>query len=76
MLNNKIIGKKLRGWRKEMRLTKKSLGNLVGCKYGTISGYETGRYLISIPVLYRICKKYNISVDYLLGKIDDPKYLK
>ena len=36
---------------------------------------EKGKYLISIPFLYTICKKYNISADYLLGKIDNPKYL-
>ena len=32
-------------------------------------------FLIATPFLYTICKKYNISADYLLGKIDNPKYL-
>ncbi len=43
---------------------------------GTIANYELGINLIATPFLYSICKKYNISADYLLGKIDKPKYLK
>ena len=38
--------------------------------------YEKGKTLILTSFLYTICKKYNISADYLLGKIDEPKYLK
>ncbi len=41
-----------------------------------ITNYENGKHLIATPFLYTICSKYNISADYLLGKIDSPKYLK
>ena len=41
----------------------------------TISKIENGHNIIATPFLYQICKKYNISADYLLGKIDSPKYL-
>ena len=72
-LNNKIVGQRLKIIRKKYKLTQENLGKIAGCSYGTIAGYEIGRYLISTPTLYKICKKYNISADYLLGKIDNNK---
>ena len=67
---------RLKELRKEHKLTQTQLGKVLGCSYGTIAGYERGRYLIATPFLYTICKKYNISADYLLGKTNNPKYLK
>ena len=75
-LNYKIVGERIKSIRIEKQLTQRKLGKVTGCSYGTIAGYEAGRYLISVPVLYKICKTYNISADYLLGKTDTPKYLK
>ena len=72
-LNLKLIGIKLKELRKNYNLTQEELGNIVGCSYGTIAGYEIGRYLISIPILYKICKKYHISADYLLGRLESYK---
>ena len=40
-----------------------------------LAKYEKGKYIIATTYLYQICKRYNISADYLLGKIDSPKYL-
>lgn len=75
-INSKLSGKRLKEFRKENKLTLIKLGEILNCSYGTIAGYESGRYLIATPFLYDLCKKYNISADYLLGKIDSPKYLK
>ena len=69
-------GIRLKEFRKELKLTQTALSNELNCSYGTIAGYERGRYLIATPFLFVICKKYHISADYLLGKIDEPKYLK
>ncbi len=71
----KLSGKRLKEFRKSNKMTLIKLSNILKCSYGTIAGYEQGRYLIATPFLYTICKKYNISADYLLGKIDSPKYL-
>ena len=70
-----LAGQRLKEFRKEFRLTQTELGKVLGCSYGTIAGYERGRYLIATPFLYTICSKYHISADYLLGKIDQPKYI-
>lgn len=69
-------GQRLKEFRKEIKKTQTGLASELNCSYGTIAGYEIGRYLIATPFLYTICKKYNISADYLLGKINEPKYLK
>ena len=74
---NKIISKsRLQTFRKRHKLTQQELANFIKADKSTISKYETGKNIIATPFLYQICKKYNISADYLLGKIDEPKYLK
>lgn len=67
---------RLKEFRKENKLTQESLAQLLNVVKGTVGNYESGRALIATPFLYEICKKYKISADYLLGKIDEPKYLK
>ncbi len=71
--NNKLSGLRLKELRKENHLTLKEFGDILKCSYGTIAGYESGRYTIATPFLYDICKKYKISADYLLGKTNNPK---
>lgn len=72
----KIVSARLKELRKENKLTQERLSEILNVVKGTIGNYESARALIATPFLYTICKKYNISADYLLGKIDIPKYLK
>lgn len=69
-------GKRLKEFRKDNKLTQVKLASILNTTQSVIADYERGRYLIATPFLYTICKKYNISADYLLGKIECPKYLK
>ena len=72
---NKIeSGKRLKEFRKEQKLTQAKLASILNTVHPVITNYEKGKYLIATPFLYTICKKYHISADYLLGKIDNPKY--
>ena len=77
--NNKTVdkincGMRIKEFRKENKITQIKLADILNIGKGTIADYERGRYLIATPFLYQICKKYNISADYLLGRIDNPKY--
>ena len=72
-LNN--IKVRLKEFRKENKITQDILANDLNTNRSVIANYERGRTLIATPFLYTICKKYNISADYLLGRIDEPKYL-
>lgn len=69
-------GQRLKEIRKENNLTQDKLAVKLNVARTIISKYEKGEYLIATHTLYTISKKYNISSDYLLGKIDSPKYLK
>ncbi|MCM1053604.1 MAG: helix-turn-helix domain-containing protein [Ruminococcus sp.] len=75
-VNKSLAGKCLKEFRKENNLTQKKLAETLNTVQQVIANYENGTNLIALPFLYTICSKYKISADYLLGKIDNPKYLK
>ena len=76
-----ILGRKIwrnllfRSIRKELKITQEEFAKTIGINKSSISRYESGKNLILTISLYTICKKYNISADYLLGKSDFPIYL-
>ena len=72
-IDNILMSKRLKEFRKENKLTQVKLATILNIGNGTLAGYETGKFIISTPFLYTICKKYGVSADYLLGKIDSPK---
>ncbi len=74
-IDKTICGKRLKEFRKEQKLTQTNLALFLNTTHSVIADYEKGRFLISTSFLYAICKKFNVSADYLLGKIDEPKYL-
>ncbi len=75
-INNELLEQRLKEFRKENKLTQKKLAEILNTVQPVIANYEKGKHLIATPFLYTICSKYHISADYLLGKIDNPKYLK
>ena len=75
-INLEIMKNRLKEFRKENKLTQEKLAYILNTSQSTIADYERGKNIIPTPFLYTICKKYNISADYLLGKTDTPKYLK
>lgn len=72
----KLSGKRLKDFRKENKLTQLKLAKILNLDNSMIGKYEKGQYVIATTYLYQICKKYHISADYLLGKTNEPKYLK
>ena len=71
-----IAGIRLKEFRKDQGLTQQRLAQILNTNQSVIANYERGRTFIATSFLYTICKKYNVSADYLLGKTDEPKYLK
>ncbi len=65
-----IAGKRLKEFRKNNKITQARLAEELNTVQPVIANYEKGKHLIATPFLYEICKKYKISADYLLGKID------
>lgn len=74
-INKNLFSNRLKELRKKHNLKQQDLGNILKIDNSTISKYERKINIIATPFLYDICKKYNISADYLLGKIDNPNYI-
>ena len=68
ILNKELIGKRLKNFRKEKGLTQVALAKKIHTSHSTISGYESGKNMILTAFAYEICRKYNISMDYLTGR--------
>ena len=74
---NKVkIGKKLKELRTKLKLSQQALADECKISQTTYSGYETGHYLISTTNLYYICKTYNISMDWVVGRTNNIKISK
>lgn len=61
---------RLKELRQSKKLSQEVLARTMKDHRTNISGYEIGKHLISTTFLYELCKKYNMSADYLLGRID------
>ncbi len=61
--------------RKENNISMREFAKLLNVSSTLVSYYENGKILISTAACYCIAKKFNISVDYLLGK-SSVKHLK
>ena len=71
-INPIIAGQRLKEFRKSLKLTQSKLAKELNTTQSVIADYERG---IATPFLYTICKKFNISADYLLGRINEPKII-
>ena len=68
-LNKKEIGKNLLKFRKDNNITQKELADLLCTTHSTISAYENGKTTILTAFAIQICKKYNISLDWLCNRL-------
>lgn len=66
-----LYPKRLKEIRKENRYTQAKLAKKLNTDNGVISRYESGKTLILTSFLIEYSNIFNISCDYLLGKIDE-----
>lgn len=74
-INREISSQRLKEFRKKNNLTQNSLAQKLNISRSIIVYHENKRTIIGTPFLYELCKKYNISADYMLGIIDKPQEL-
>ncbi len=72
-ININLSKERLKTLRKDNKITQDKLAKKLNVSRTTITEYERGTNIIATSFLYFICKEYNISADYLLGRIDKPK---
>ncbi|MBQ7031865.1 MAG: helix-turn-helix domain-containing protein [Bacilli bacterium] len=70
-INKNLLKERLKNCRKENKLTQKEIAKILNTSRSTWTGYEYGKYQIPTLLLYELAKRYNYSMDYLLGKIDE-----
>ena len=66
-----LYPKRLKEIRKENRYTQAKLAKKLNTDNGVISRYESGKTLILTSFLIEYSNIFNISCDYLLGKIEE-----
>lgn len=69
-INREITKQRLVEVRKKNNYTQCKLAKLLNTSPSVWCDYERGRYLVSTTFIYQFAKKFNVSVDWLLGKID------
>ena len=68
-LNKKLIGSRIKEIRERNKLTLRDLASELNTTSSTISAYETGKTLVLTAFAYQICTKYDVSLDWLCGKV-------
>ena len=71
-----IMYKRIRDLREDRDLKQVEIAKLLGMSQTGYSKYETGENDIPTQILIKLAKFYNVSVDYILGLIDEPRPLK
>ena len=69
-INLTFVGKKLKEVRCISELSQAKFAESIGINQSTWWAYENGKTLISTTSLITLAKKYNISVDWILGIIN------
>lgn len=67
---------RIRGLREDRDLTQTELSKILFCSQRVYSNYERGDIDIPTDILIRLADFYDVSVDYLLGRTDNPKTAK
>ena len=67
------FAERIRTLRSEQNITQDALGKIVGVKRYSVSGYEKGNNFPEGPVLIALADYFGVSIDYLLGRTDNPE---
>lgn len=70
-IDQKQIGKNLKKIRNDLNMSQQKFADKCGFYKSTYANYEVGRYLIKTMAIYTICKKYNISMDWVVKRTDN-----
>ena len=56
---------RIRELRKARKLSQEELADAVGTTRQTITSIETGKYVASLPLAYRIAKYFGLKIEYV-----------
>ncbi len=64
---------RIRDLREDRDLTQAALAQILHCSQRIYSNYERGEVDIPTEILIKLADYYDVSVDYLLGRTDNPR---
>ena len=76
MFQKEKFASRLRKLRTERGEAQTALASLLGVSINQISEMELGKKTTSFERLVLLCDHYNVTADYLLGLIDEPRRLR
>jgi transcriptional regulator with XRE-family HTH domain len=73
MFSNEIFANRIKFLRKQKNIKQSELGEKIGLTYTAISDIERGRRTTTIEKLVALADYFEVSIDYLMGRTDNPK---
>ncbi len=73
MTSEKRIYKRIRDLREDRDITQTELSKILFCSQRVYSNYERGDLDIPTDILIKLADFYGVSVDYILGRTNNPK---
>ena len=70
-----IIGERIKTARLERGINQRTLCELADITETTLSRYENGTREPQASLIWKIAKVLNVTTDYLIGNVDDIKYI-
>lgn len=67
------LSESLKRFRRENHLTQKQVADAMKIRERSYQRYEHGQVKPSIDMVRRIADAYNVSIDYLVGRTDNPE---
>lgn len=73
MFSKKIFAARIKDLRKKKKATQQDLANLLHVTKTQISDLENAKTTTSIERLYTLAEYFDVSLDYLVGRTDNPQ---
>ena len=67
------FNERFRQIRQERKITQKQTAEAIGTSEQNYQRYERGTQQPTLPVLMSLANYFNVPLDYLVGRSDDPK---
>lgn len=72
-MNKKIFSRRLLKLRQQMNISQQGLALTLGVGKSAVSMMENGQRAASADVLISLADHFNVSIDYLVGRTDNPE---
>ena len=73
MFLNTFFADRLQSLRKSKQISQQQLADYLNLNKSAISRMESAQRAASIEVIYQLADYFDVSIDYLLGRTDNPK---